>query len=77
MSRGRKLTDEQVDTILEWHRNRRTARQLACELGIAKHMVHSAVWRRGVYKQPSPENRERNLRERRAVVERLRLRFLW
>ena len=76
MSGRRKLTDEQVDAILEWHRNRKTRAQLARELGIAKHLVASAIWRRGQYKAPSPEQREQNLRERRAVIRRLDFRML-
>jgi hypothetical protein len=72
--RRRKLTDEQVDAIVEWHRNRKTRAELAEELGIAAHLVGSAIWRCGRYKAPSPENRERNLRERRAKIARLNLR---
>ena len=76
MSRRRKLTDEQVDAILEWHRNRKTQRQLARELGVAKHLVASAISRKGVYKSASPENWEKNMRERHVKFERLRLRAL-
>ena len=73
MGRRRKLTDEKVDAILEWHRNRKTRAQLAQELGIAKDLVGKAIWRRGHYKSPSPESREANLRERRAKIARLNL----
>lgn len=73
MGRRRKLTDEQVDAILEWHRNHRTRTELAQELGIAKHLIGSAIRRRGQYKSPSPENREQNLRERRARIAYLNL----
>jgi hypothetical protein len=73
MGRRRKLTDERVDAILEWHRNRKTRAQLAQELGIAKDLVGKAIWRRGQYKAPSPEKREANLRERRATIARLNL----
>jgi len=72
MTGRRKLTDEQVAAILEWHRNRKTRAELAQELGIKKHMVGTAIRRRGHYKMPSPENREKNLRERRARMERLK-----
>lgn len=71
MSGRRKLTDEQVAAILEWHRNRKTRAELAEELGVAKHLIGSAIWRRGYYKSPSPENRQKNLRERRAMMKRL------
>lgn len=67
--RPRKLSDAQVAAILEWHRNRKTRADLAQELGIAQHLVGSAIHRRGLYKSPSPENRDRNLRDRRAVME--------
>lgn len=71
-----KLTEAQVAAILEWHRNRRTRAQLAEELGIAPHLVGSAIWRRGQYKTASPEDRARNLRERRDMTKRLRDRAL-
>lgn len=67
----RKLTDEQVAAILEWHRNRKTRAEFAQELGIAKHLIGTVIRRRGHYKSPSPENREKNLRERRAMIKRL------
>ena len=71
MGRRRKLTNERIDAILEWHRNRKTRAQLAKELGIAEHHVGKAIWRRGRYKSASPEIREANLRERRAAIARL------
>lgn len=76
MSGRRKLTEKQIAAILEWNRNRKTRAELAAELGVAKHLVGSAIYRRGIYKCPSPENRERNLRERRALMERLKERAL-
>ncbi len=76
MSGRRKLTEKQVAAILEWHRNRKTRAELAAELGVAEHLIGSAIWRRGIYKCPSPENRLQNLRERRAVMERLKERAL-
>jgi hypothetical protein len=71
MSGRRKLTEKQIAEILEWHRKRKTRAELAEELGIAKHLIGSAIRRRGIYKCPSPENREKNLRERRALIKRL------
>jgi len=71
MSGRRKLTEKQIAAILEWHRNRKTRAELAEELGVAKHLIGTAIWRRGYYKSPSPENREKNLRERRAMMKRL------
>lgn len=76
MGRRRKLTDEQVHAILEWHRTHLTRAELAQELGIAKHLIGSAIRRRGQYKGPSPENREQNLRERRARIAYLNLRLI-
>lgn len=72
----RKLSDAQVAAILEWHRNRRTRAELARELGVAAHLIGSAIWRRGYYKSASPENRERNLHERRARIASLMARTL-
>jgi hypothetical protein len=68
----RKLTDEQVAAILDWHRSRKTRAQLAQELGVAEHLIGSAIHRHGYYKSASPETRERNLRERRELMKRLR-----
>ena len=68
----RKLTDAQVARILEWYRNRKTRAQLARELGVGTHLIGHAITRRGQYKSPSPESRDRNRRERRAVIEDLR-----
>ena len=73
MSGRRKLTDAQVDAILEWHRNRKTRAELARELGIAEHLVGSAIRRQGHYKSPSPEKRAQNLCDRRALVKRFDL----
>lgn len=71
-----KLTDAQVTVILEWHRNRKTRAQLAQELGVAEHLIAGAIERRGHYKSPSPELRERNLRERRELMRQLGARGL-
>ena len=76
MSGRRKLTENQVAAILAWNRNRKTRAELAAELGVAKHLIGSAIRRRGHYKAPSPENRLQNLRERRAMMERLKERAL-
>jgi hypothetical protein len=76
MSGRRKLTEKQIAAILEWHRNRKTRGELAEELGVAKHLIGSAIWRRGIYKCPSPENRQKNLRARRALMQRLKERAL-
>ena len=71
MSGRRVLTEKQIAAILKWHRNRKTRAELAQELGVAKHLIGSAIWRRGYYKSPSPENRQKNLRERHARMKRL------
>ena len=76
MSGRRKLNEKQIAAILEWHRNRKTRAELARELGVAKHLIASAIERRGAYKCPSPEEREKNLRERHALIERLKERAL-
>ena len=76
MSGRRKLTEKQIAVILEWYRNRKTRAELAAELGVAKHLIGSAIRRRGHYKAPSPESRLQNLRERRGMMERLKERAL-
>ncbi|MBW4053213.1 MAG: hypothetical protein HIU85_17480 [Proteobacteria bacterium] len=76
MSGRRKLTEKQIAAILEWYRNRKTRAGLGAELGVAKRLIGSKIRRRGHYKAPSPENWLQNLRERRAVMERLKERAL-
>lgn len=61
IGRPRKVTDEQVRLILEWHEARkqvRTLKQLACDLGLAPATVYTVI-RRGPYKQACPSTRER------------------
>lgn len=72
-----KVTGVKVARILEWARNRKTRAQLAQELGITETLVGHVIARRGQYKSASPEDRARNLRERREKVKRYRARWQW
>jgi IS30 family transposase len=68
VGRPRSLTDAQVATILDWHRNRKTVADFARELGVSKGAVAAAIRCGGIYKQASPERRS----AARAVLQRRR-----
>jgi len=70
--RPRQVTDAQVQRILEWHRNRKSLRVFAAEMGLKKSTVQHVIDRKGQYKQPSPEKRETVVSERRLHMHRLR-----
>jgi transposase len=75
VGRPRKVTDQQVAIILEWHdtllawkktrRMLKSYRQLAKDLRLSRGAVANVIQQRGMYKQPSPERRDMELRERR------------
>ena len=65
VGRPRALTDDQVRAILEWHRNRKSLKRLARELGVSQNTIQSCIRRNGQYKQASPELRRVALRVRR------------
>jgi len=68
IGRPRRLTDEQVATILAWHEqilalkalraSIKTQREVASELGVAPSTVASVVACRGEFKQASPNERD-------------------
>jgi predicted transcriptional regulator len=76
------LTDAKVQEILRWHEQKRairkildsmkTLRQLARELGVSPATVSYVIARRGVYKQPSPEQRDAEIGKRRRRIAKLR-----
>jgi len=70
--RPRLVTDAQVEAILEWHRNRKSMRVFAAELGLKKSTVQHVIDRKGQYKQPSPEKRAVAITEHRRRLRRLR-----
>ena len=72
--RPRLVTDKQVAAIMDWYNSRKTLRQVATEIGISWELACSVIARRGEYKQPSPEDRETNLRSRRKRIRSLRAR---
>jgi transposase len=84
--RPRVLTDAKVQEILMWHEERlavreilasvKTRRQLARELGVSPATVTHVISRRGVYKQPSPEQREAEIGRRKRRIAKLRQRGL-
>ena len=71
LGRPRALTDAQVAAILEWHKNRKSMKQLARELHVSTTTIQSAIRCRGEYKQASPELRREVLAIRRQRVEEL------
>jgi transposase len=85
VGRPRRLTDSQVDQVLAWHAailelkakrsSIKTIRQLAKEFGVSTAAINGVVRRRGEYKQASPENRDRMIRERHAFLRRMRRRY--
>jgi IS30 family transposase len=64
--RPRALTDEQVASVLEWNRTRKSLVQLARELGVCTTTIENAIRCDGQYKQPSAELRPEAVRARRA-----------
>ena len=70
--RPRTVTDEQIEAILEWHRNRKPMRVFAREIGLSEETIRQVIKRNGQYKQPSPEKRELVLSERRRKFKRMR-----
>jgi len=72
VGRPRKLSDEQVEEILRWHRARRTLAQMARDFGVSRSAIEQAIKRRGVYKLPSPEQRQCNQQRHRRKRKHLR-----
>jgi hypothetical protein len=64
IGRPRRLTDEQVASILAWHQQilalkalraaLKTQKQMAAELGVAPATIARVIECRGQYKKPSP-----------------------
>jgi hypothetical protein len=76
VGRPRAVTDAQVAAILEWHRGRKTLKQVARELNLAPGTVRNVIQRNGEYKQPSPELRAIALARRRRRLVELEVRHL-
>ena len=68
----RRVTDEQVERILEWHANRKSMRQFAKEINLAPSTIYFVIQIGGKYKQPSPEKRAAVLDLARTERKRLR-----
>jgi transposase len=71
VGRPRSLTDAQVAAILEWHRNRKSFKQFARELGVSQSTIQNCIRSCGRYKQASPELRRIAIRLRQGKFERL------
>jgi hypothetical protein len=84
IGRPRVLTDRQIrrilaayDRFLAWKALRRTVksqRQLAAEFGVSPATIALAIRSRGNYKQAPPERRGAEIRRRRRLFARLRVR---
>jgi NAD-dependent SIR2 family protein deacetylase len=84
IGRPRAVTDEQIAAILTWHKAvlaletlrklLKSLRQLCDEMHLSKGTIHYVVRRHGDLKQPSPEHRQSELRERRRRMKRVRVR---
>ena len=78
VGRPRRVTDVQIRTILAWQAELvqlkaarkavKTIRQLARELQLSTATISDVIRKHGVFKQPSPEEREATLRQRRATL---------
>jgi transposase len=55
LGRNRKLTEVQIREVLEWARNRLSARALAARLGCGTGLIHEIARTGGLhYKKPPP-----------------------
>lgn len=68
----RRVTDEQVERILEWHANRKSLKQFAKEINLPASTVLSVIQIGGKYKQPPPDKRAAVIAVARAERKRLR-----
>jgi transposase len=51
----RRVTDEQVERILEWNANRKSLKQFAREINLPTSTITSVIQTGGKYKHPSPK----------------------
>jgi len=68
----RRVTDEQVERILEWHSNRKSLSQFSKEINLPPSTILSVIRIDGKYKQPPPEKRASTLAFARAERKRLK-----
>jgi lambda repressor-like predicted transcriptional regulator len=76
VGRPRAVTDAQVAAVLEWHRARKSLKQVARENNLSPSTVRNIIQRNGQYKQPSPELRAIALARRRRRLGDLEARHL-
>ncbi|HEY6642879.1 hypothetical protein [Povalibacter sp.] len=72
LGRPRKLTDAQVEAIMQWHASRKTLAEFSAEIGLPPSLVQYVISRGGQYKQASPERRLEALQARRQQVAKVR-----
>ena len=72
VGRPRKLSDAQVEAILEWHATRKTMKQVAADYGVSPSTIENVIKRSGAFKQASREKRGEALAERQRCISRLR-----
>src|SRR5262245_14021271 len=68
LGRPRRLTDEQIADILEWHHNRKSYKQVARENGVSVNTIKYVIRINGEYKQCAPDERARITERRRRIM---------
>ncbi|HMN44680.1 MAG TPA: hypothetical protein PKE27_08915 [Povalibacter sp.] len=68
LGRPRTVTDAQAKIIMAWYEGPRSVPQLARQMNLPVTTVEYCISIRGCYKQPSPELRQQNLKQRKAQV---------
>jgi len=72
--RPRRLSEREIDRVLDWHRNHTSLADLARELNVCAQTVRNIIRREGRnYKQPPPERRAEVVQEVRRMREVLKL----
>jgi transposase len=74
LGRPRRLTDAQIAAILDWHRNRKSYKQVAREYGVSVNTIKYVIRHGGQYKQCDPAQRAFVVERRCQVIANLRKR---
>ena len=77
VGRPRALTDAQITAILEWHKNRKSFKQVAREHGVSVNTIQYVIRTNGQYKQCAPEQRGPTKAQRRQRIAELKAKYLY